>query len=88
MLNEQDQSIHEENDIKQYVLSHFQLRWLANTMNEAIFLPHFDCSLSMQQNHCLTKPISDEEIFRAVHDINSDKALGPNGLSVIFFMKF
>lgn len=39
-------------------------------------------------NEALTKIPSDDEIQSAIFDINPDKALGPDGMTSLFFQKY
>jgi hypothetical protein len=44
--------------------------------------------LSNAQNEIMVAPFTEEEVKKAVFDYYSDGALGPDGLSFIFYQKF
>ena len=45
-------------------------------------------TISSEQNSALLKPVTSEEVKKAVFEINSSKCLGPDGMSGYFYQQF
>ncbi|XP_039114040.1 uncharacterized protein LOC120249550 [Dioscorea cayenensis subsp. rotundata] len=67
------------------VLTESEADWLRNFFAN---IPLAKDLLSQQDLSSLDNPFSQEEIRRAVFDLNADKAPGPDGFPIFFFQKY
>lgn len=76
--------------IKEAASSHFQklLSAEGDGCDEDIndFLAHISILVNTEDNNTLLKPFSEEEISKIVWSMDSDKAPGPNGFSIHFYI--
>jgi len=51
-------------------------------------LEHIPLRITTKDNELLTQQISEEDILQAIRSLDQDKALGPDGFSIIFYKHF
>lgn len=78
-----------EDDIELVATRYFQTLFTSSDPSEfGESLKYITEKVTPAMNEALTKPPSDDEIRKAVFDINPDKAPGPDGMTSLFFQKY
>lgn len=73
-------------ELENVATGYFQTIFTSSDFEES--LKYISTKVSPAMNEALTKIPSDDEIRKAVFDINPDKALGPDGMTSLFFQKY
>jgi exonuclease III len=75
--------------LKEAAVTHFKHLYTADSQNSeedtADFLANIPLLISPEDNVILTKPITEEEIIKVIWSMESNKAPGPDGFSILFY---
>ena len=78
-----------EEDIEEVATRYFQTLFTSSDPSDFDeSLKYITEKVTPAMNEALTKIPSDDEIHKAVFDINPDKALGPDGMTSLFFQQY
>ncbi|CAL1375754.1 unnamed protein product [Linum trigynum] len=87
LLKVDNEVISDGEAIKQVFIQHFQSRF-SEEVHVRPFPVDFKHNLiSLEENHLLTLPFQEAEIWKAVNSCGGDKAPGPDGFTLRFFQK-
>ena len=85
MQRDKSDMVDQSTEIHDLLLSHFQLRWTAQSNIEAMDYPILSSSVFDEQNLNLIKAVSIDEIENALWGMHPDKAPGPDDFPIFFF---
>lgn len=76
----------EDKDINRVIIAYFTKFYATQCREDAdLFLQPIQLRVTPQMNLQLTKPVTEEEIYAALQQMNADKSPGPDGMNVGFY---
>ncbi|XP_020874084.1 uncharacterized protein LOC110226497 [Arabidopsis lyrata subsp. lyrata] len=75
-----------EEDLHRVIIDYFDSLFFSDCQEDMdMILQHIQPSVTQEMNEDLVRPISEEELYRAVHQMAREKAPGPDGLNPGFY---
>lgn len=86
--NDQGQILAKAKDIQSHIISYFQSLYISDGANiSQKLLDGIPRTVPEEINGDLTRPVTEEEIIKAIFAMNPDKSLGPDGMTAGFYQQ-